>query len=217
MDLDEKILYTEKVSLRNMIKTIIFDIGGVLVNLHFEEFFRKYTADEAMIKRLYKATLYGTAWRDFDRGILSEEEIINKFVENDVEIEDLIRKITSDYQGLIDLRAYAIPWIEELRKKGYKVLYLSNWPREFHVQFYHEMRFIPYTDGGILSYLEKVIKPEPEIYELLMERFDLKAEECVFMDDTEKNLITAKELGMETILYTDQEQAIKRLEELGVN
>jgi putative hydrolase of the HAD superfamily len=199
-----------------MIKTIIFDIGGVLVNLHFEEFFRKYTSNEALIERLYKATLRSPVWEEFDRGVLNEEEIIKMFMEQDPEIGELIKEVANDFEGLLDLREYAIPWIKELRKKGYKVLYLSNWPRKFHAQFYHEMRFIPYTDGGILSYLEKVIKPEPEIYELLMKRFDLKAEECVFMDDLAYNLKTAKELGMETILYTDQKHAIKELEKLGV-
>lgn len=200
-----------------MIKTIIFDIGGVLVNLHFQECFAKYTTDEKMIERLYKATLQGPVWKEFDRGVLSQEELKQKFMEQDPEISELIKAVINDFEGLLDLRDYAIPWIEQLKEKGYQVLYLSNWPREFHKQFYNEMRFIPYTDGGILSYLEKVIKPEPEIYELLLRRYNLNAKECVFMDDTAHNLITAKELGMETILYTDQEHAVKELENLGVN
>jgi putative hydrolase of the HAD superfamily len=172
--------------------------------------------DEDLIARIYKATLHGPIWKEFDRGVLSTEEIKEEFLKQDMEIRDILDKVVNDFEGLLDLREYAIPWIQELKEKGYQVLYLSNWPREFHKKFYQEMRFIPYTDGGILSYVEKVIKPEPEIYNLLMERYDLKASECVFLDDTEKNLVTAKKLGMETILYTDQEHAIQELTKLGV-
>ena len=199
-----------------MIKTIIFDIGGVLVNVSFEKCFRKYTSDETIIARLFQATLHGPIWKEFDRGVLTDEELTKKFMEQDPEIGELIRDVVNDLGELVDLRDYAIPWIEELKEKGYQVLYLSNWPREFHKKFYHEMRFIPYTDGGILSYIEKVIKPEPEIYELLMNRYGLEAKECVFLDDSANNLVTAKELGMQTILYTDQEHAINELETMGV-
>ena len=71
-------------------------------------------------------------------------------------------------------------------------------------------------DGGILSYRDKVIKPDAAIYELLLNRYGLKAEECVFLDDTEKNLVTAGEMGIHTILFQDRGQAVKELAALGV-
>ena len=74
--------------------------------------------------------------------------------------------------------------------------------------------FLPYTDGGILSWKEGLIKPQPEIYALLLERFQLIPQECVFLDDTAKNLDAAKEFGIHTILYQNQEQAYGELEAL---
>ena len=72
-------------------------------------------------------------------------------------------------------------------------------------------------DGGILSYQDKVIKPMPEIYQLLIDRYDLKPEECVFMDDTPCNLEGAEKFGIHTIHFRTQAQAIEELRAMGVN
>ena len=72
-------------------------------------------------------------------------------------------------------------------------------------------------DGGILSYQEKIIKPMPEIYQLLIDRYSLVPEECVFMDDTPANLTGAEKFGIHTIHFQDREQAIEELRRLGVD
>ena len=79
------------------------------------------------------------------------------------------------------------------------------------------MDFVKYADGGILSYREKLIKPNPQIYETLIERYSLVPEKCVFLDDTEKNLKEAEKFGIHTILFTSREKALKELRELGVS
>ncbi len=199
-----------------MIKTVIFDIGGVLVNLHFDRCIGKYAADETMKERLFQATLHSPIWREYDRGVWSDEKLLQEFCAQDPEISDTIEALMRDFEGLLDLKGHVIPWIEELREKGYQVLYLSNWPRRFHKQYYHELRFVPYTDGGIFSYLEKVIKPDPAIYQLLLDRYELDPAECVFLDDTVHNLTAAEAFGIQTIHYTSYEKAREQLAALGV-
>ena len=78
------------------------------------------------------------------------------------------------------------------------------------------MGFLELMDGGILSYKDKVTKPAPEIYELLLSRYGLNAEECVFLDDTEKNIIGARAVGIQGILFQDRIQAVAELQKLGV-
>ena len=112
---------------------------------------------------------------------------------------------------------YAIPWIRELKSKGYRVLYLSNFSEKAETDCAHALDFIPYMDGGILSYQEKIIKPMPEIYQLLIDRYSLVPEECVFMDDTPANLTGAEKFGIHTIHFQDREQAIEELRKLGVD
>ena len=76
--------------------------------------------------------------------------------------------------------------------------------------------FLDETDGGILSYRDKIIKPDRAIYELITKRYDLIPGECVFIDDTEKNIIAAREFGMNGIVFKTYEQVEDELRALGV-
>ena len=78
------------------------------------------------------------------------------------------------------------------------------------------LEFLEYVDGGILSYRDGVIKPDPAIYRLLLDRYSLNPEECVFLDDIQKNLDAAKAFGIHTILFRSMEQAREELRALGV-
>ncbi len=199
-----------------MISTIIFDIGNVLTDFRWREFFREKGYPEEIYERICKATVGSDCWREYDRGVLSDEEILLKFIENDPGIEAELRESLRDTKGIVTPRDYAIPWVKELKEKGYKVLYLSNFSEKIARECADSLEFIPYTDGGILSYKDKVIKPQPEIYQLLIDRYNLKPEECVFLDDMEGNLLGAQKFGIHTILYTDRESALLELEKLGV-
>lgn len=200
-----------------MITTIIFDIGNVLAGFTWKEHYESFGYDEEMVERIAKATVKNPAWNEFDRGAMSAEEIVQTFVKTDPEIEEDIRKVLGNVSTMIRRYAYAIPWVEELKSKGYRVLYLSNFSEKAETDCAHALDFIPYMDGGILSYQEKVIKPMPEIYQLLIDRYGLVPEECVFMDDTAANLTGAEKFGIHTIHFQDREQAVEQLRGLGVD
>lgn len=199
-----------------MITTIIFDIGNVLADFSWKEHYESFGYDEAMVERIAKATVKNPAWNEYDRGVMSTEEIVRAFVESDPEIEQDILRVLQDLGSMVQRNDYAIPWIQELKGKGYRVLYLSNFSEKAETDCAPALDFIPYMDGGILSYQEKVIKPMPEIYQLLIDRYDLKPEECVFMDDTVANLVGAEKFGIHTIHFHDKKQAAEELKELGV-
>lgn len=200
-----------------MIKNIIFDIGNVLCAFRWREYFLEFGYSGEIFERLAKATALNEDWNEFDRGALSREEILQLFVENDPGIEKEIRETLTNIERLLARYEYAVPWVQELKEKGYHCYYLSNFSLPAWEDCQHVLDFIPYMDGGILSYRDKVIKPSPEIYELLLERYGLQAEECVFLDDTEKNILAAREAGMYGIVFENKEQAIKELRGLGVN
>ncbi len=200
-----------------MITTIIFDIGNVLADFVWQEHYESFGYDEKMVERIAKATVKNPTWNEFDRGVMSKEEIVQAFVESDPEIAQDIYKVLADVGSMVRRNDYAIPWIQDLQQKGYRVLYLSNFSEKAETECAHALDFIPYMDGGILSYQEKVIKPMPEIYQLLIDRYHLQPEECVFMDDTVPNLIGAEKFGIHTIHFHDQQQAIEELRKLGVD
>ena len=199
-----------------MIRNIVFDIGNVLVDFDPKSFLKRKGFDEAMADRIIEASVKTPVWNELDRGAWTEEELIEGFVRNDPGIGNQIRRAFSDYKDIVLPTTYAIPWIKELKSKGYRVYYLSNCSRMVEVQCEEAMAFLPYTDGGILSYPDKLIKPDPAIYLLFLERFGLKADETVFLDDTLVNIEAAEKLGIHGIWFKGKEQAECALRELGV-
>ena len=200
-----------------MIRTIIFDIGNVLADFTWEAHYRRFGYTGARLERLTQATVKNDAWNEYDRGALTEEEVLLRFIDSDPEMEADIRKCLANVEGMVVRNDYAIPWIQELKQKGYQTLYLSNFSEKAARECAKALDFLPYMDGGILSYQEKVIKPMPEIYQLLIDRYQLVPEECVFLDDTQKNLTGAEAFGIHTILFRNQGQAKEELQRLGVS
>lgn len=200
-----------------MITTIIFDIGNVLADFTWEEHYRSFGYDDAMVKRIADATVRHPMWNENDKGVISIEEIIQAFVDADPEIEQDIRRVLDNVKTIVSRNDYAIPWIQDLKNKGYRTLYLSNFSEKAETECAYALDFIPYMDGGILSYQEKVIKPMPEIYEILIKRYNLAPEECIFIDDTPANLVGAEKFGIHTIHFQNQAQAIEELRKMGVD
>lgn len=197
-----------------MITTIIFDIGNVLVDFCWEEYLKTFGFTKEIEERLAKALMLSPVWNEFDRGALSDEEMLTSFIQNDPEIEKEIRMIYKNINGMLKKRDYAIPWVKELKSKGFQILFLSNFSKKAEIECADTIDFIPYMDGGIFSYQVKLIKPDPEIYKVLLERFKLKADECVFFDDREENCETAKSLGIHAIIFKSKETAEEALEAL---
>lgn len=200
-----------------MIRNIIFDIGNVLTNFRWREFLEDKGFDEAMVERIAKASVQTPLWNEIDRGVWDVEELMQAFIAKDPEIEPQLRRAYGNVTGMVTKREYAIPWIQELKAKGYGVYYLSNFSEKAYVDCADALDFMPYTDGGILSYQEKIIKPDPEIYRLLLSRYSLKAEESVFLDDTAANVEAAGAVGLYGIRFETKEQAEEELRELGVD
>ena len=199
-----------------MIKNIIFDIGNVLMPFGYRTFYESFGYDEETVERLCRATAQSPAWNELDRGVLSYEEVLERFIQNDPQLEDIIRRVFVNLQGILGVYDYSESWIRQLKEAGYGVYYLSNFFQKADEDCKELMGFLELMDGGILSYKDKVTKPDRQIYELLLTRYDLKAGECVFLDDTEKNIVGAKAVGIEGILFQNRAQAVEELQKLGV-
>lgn len=109
-----------------MITTIIFDIGNVLADFTWEAHYRSFGYSEEILERLANATVKNPLWNEYDRGVMSDEEIVQSFIERDPGIEKEIREALRDKGSMVVRNDYAIPWIQKLQEKGYRCLYLSN-------------------------------------------------------------------------------------------
>lgn len=199
-----------------MIKNIIFDFGNVLVEYNIKSFLINKGLSPDMVKRVLKATIMGPFWDEFDRGAITEEEAFEGFVSLDPQIGNEIHTAFDNITGMLTIREFAIPWVQELKAAGYNVYYLSNYSRKAVDECADSIEFIKYMDGGVLSHRELMVKPNPDIYKLLMSRYGLTPEECIFIDDTEKNVDVAIELGMNGIIFNSYEETIDKMRDLGV-
>ena len=189
------------------ITTIIFDIGNVLVDFRWKEFIAEFGYDEETQKRIAEASVLTKDWNEYDRGVLTQSEILDRFAANDPGIEKEIRRTYNSLTGLLKQYDYTKPWIRELKEKGYRVLYLSNFSEMADIDCAEEMDFVPLTDGGILSYKVKIIKPEQRIYELLTDTYGLIPEECLFFDDTPANVEAGARHGYNAHVFKGYEAA----------
>lgn len=190
-----------------MLKTIIFDIGNVLARFTWKEHFASFSFDPEISKRLAFATVLSDDWKELDLGVLSEEAIINLFVENDPGIEKEIRQVMADTKAMLTRCDYAIPWIASLKEQGYQILFLSNFSQKTLRECDHAMDFLSHMDGGVFSYKVNLIKPDPAIYQYLLSKYDLIPSECVFLDDTLPNIKAAQALGIHGIHFQNFNQA----------
>ena len=201
-----------------MINTVIFDIGMVLVYFRWKELYQELGFEGEKFDKIAKATVHNPWWNEFDKGQISVEEIVEKYVLSAPEYKEDIKKIYEHANEFIERYDYTIPWIRELKERGYRVYVLSNWSeiayeenKDTHLAFLKEM------DGGILSFREGLIKPDRKIYQLLCDRYEINPAEAVFLDDNENNVKAAIEFGMNAIHFTDVKVAKKELEKYLVN
>lgn len=197
-----------------MIQNIIFDIGNVLVDFCWQEHIAKFGFTGETAKRLGEAMMLHPVWNELDRGVWNNEQLLQGFIKNDPELEAQIRLVFSDLSSLVREREGTNKWLCTLKKAGYKVYYLSNFSARVKTEASRQLTFLHEMDGGVMSYTVQLIKPEPYIYEVLLNRYKLNAKECVFLDDSRANVDTAKRMGMQGIVVESQEQAIKDLDRL---
>ena len=198
-----------------MLRNVIFDIGNVLASFRWQELFRELGYTGEAFERIAAATvLHPTMWNEFDRSLMSDEEIIARCIERAPEYEKEIRRLFETTAGLVEEYPYSYEWTRGLKEQGYKVYLLSNYGKTSYeaARDNHRLSFLPLVDGGVISYEVQLVKPEPGIYQALLQKYNLKPEECIFLDDKPENIEAAKALGFHGIVVESRTQAEEELE-----
>jgi putative hydrolase of the HAD superfamily len=167
-----------------------------------------------MIKRIIKASAMTPYWTEYEKGKLTYDEAIDAFAGTDPEIKDELHKAYDSCSGIMGKYDYTQGWIKTLKEGGFKLYCITNFTPAGYEQCYDCISFVEEFDGCVFSFREGVAKPDPEIYKRLLKRYDLKPEECAFIDDTEENVISARKLGMAGIVFTGYEDAAAKLAEI---
>ena len=197
-----------------MIKAVIFDIGKVMVDFVWEDYLSQKGFTEEKKEILAKAVFENKTWQETDRGVWSDEQILESFAKEASQYRQDILTIWEELGQTIVAYPYAKAWVRELKEQGFKVYYLSNYGRTLRQKSKEQLSFTSLCDGGIFSYEAKCVKPEKKIYEMLLEKYHLVPEECVFFDDIPANIQAARELGISGILFQHVLQAKEDFERL---
>lgn len=197
-----------------MIKNIVFDIGNVLVDYNIKGFLAGKGFEPDIIKRIVKASLMSPYWEKFERGDLSEEEVMKGFVSLDPEIETELNMAYQNVHGMLTIRPFAIYLVKKLKADGFNVYYLSNYSRKAYYECSDSLAFMEYMDGGCVSFEERMTKPDVEFYKRFLEKYNLISDECIFVDDTPVNVEVAEKLGFKGIIFESLETTIECIQKI---
>ncbi|MFA9378588.1 MAG: HAD family hydrolase [Lachnotalea sp.] len=197
-----------------MINTIIFDIGMVLADFRWQKYIEEFNFSSEVNEVISNAMVLSEAWGEFDRSLLSDEEILNLFIKNAPEYKSEIIQVFENIGNAIVTYDYTKTWIRELKQNGYKVYILSNYPKKTYDLTRKQLDFIEECDGTLFSFEVKLIKPEIEIFKTLTNKYNINAQESVFLDDNKNNIEAAKQLGFKTIHFSTRKSALEELNEI---
>ena len=196
-----------------MIDTVIFDIGMVLVYFRWKELYADLGFEGEKFDIIANATVHNPWWNEFDKGLMTVEEVVEKYAMQAPQYKQEIAKIYEHSHEFIEVFDYTFSWIRELKMQGYKIYVLSNWSKPaYEANKDTHMSFLKEMDGGILSFEEGIIKPDRAIYQLLCDRYQICPKNAVFLDDNAANIESAKKFGLNAILFKNYQQAREELE-----
>ena len=201
---------SETVSLASeifQIETIIFDVGNVLVNYDWKSYLDSFPYTSQVKEQIGKAVFESEIWNEQDRGVLDPGEYIRQFVRNAPQLEEEILQVLSNNEKTISVFDYAKTWTHYLKNQGYRLYILSNYPQRLLEKTQGDMDFLEYMDGVIFSCQVQQVKPEPQIYQTLLETFSIEPSKAVFLDDRKENLDAAAKFGIHTIQFHNLKQA----------
>lgn len=183
------------------IKNIIFDFGGVLLDWNPRYLYKSYFNDDEKMEH-FLADICNGEWnsqldagRPFADGV---KELQAKYPE----YAEAIQMYDEGWEKMLKCELPdSIDLLRELKSMGYDIYGLTNWSAEKIGYAFSNYQFFSLFDGIVVSGVEKIVKPDRRIYEILLGRYSLRPEECVFIDDNQDNVNMAKQLGINAIRF----------------
>ena len=203
-----------------MIKNIIFDLGNVIINYNQKKIINNFTEKEEEIKYIYDEIFHAPEWTLMDLGDITNDEaieIINK--RNEFKYEKLTQEFLHEWYKKQPINRDIVEIAKILKNNGYNLFVLSNMANQTYEYFKND-EFFSLCTGIVISAHEHVKKPDEKVYRLLLNRYNLNVEECLFIDDDDsgKNYETANKIGIKgrRIMPNQAEDVKKLLLELNV-
>jgi 2-haloacid dehalogenase len=197
--------------------TVIFDLGGVLIDWNPDYVYKTIFNDETKMREFY-SEICTSEWneeQDAGRGLKeATEELVARYPHEEKNIRAYYDRWEEMLKGEIEGTVQVLEKLKD--REDLKLYALTNWSHETFPVALKRFEFLQWFHGRLVSGEEKMRKPFIEIYELLLKRYHINADTAVYIDDNERNLKPARELGLQTIHFKSPHQLEEELKNLGI-
>lgn len=199
------------------INTIIFDLGNVLIDWNPKYVFDKMFQDEKK-KQYFFENICTMEWNETQDAGRSIQEATEELVATHPDWKEYIEAYYGQWKDMLGGPIHdTVEIFRELKESGkFKLYALTNWSAELFPYALELYEFLHWFDGRVVSGEEKMRKPSPEFYHILLDRFNVTPGEALFIDDNFRNIQAAEEIGIKTIQFISPQQLKEELENLNL-
>lgn len=200
-----------------MINTIIFDLGAVLIDWNPDYMYRTIFTDEQEMRH-FLTNVTTSDWNEEQDAGRSLQEGTEWLIAKHPQHEENIRAFYGRWIEMLgDAFEGTVEIFKELRESGkYKIYALTNWSAETFPLAQERFDFLNWFDGVVVSGAEKMRKPAPEFYQILLDRYNVNPAESLFIDDNYRNILAAEKMGINCIHFTSPEKLREELQIINI-
>jgi len=199
-----------------MRRSVIFDLGGVLIDWNPRHLYRELIGDEAEMER-FLAEVCTQEWNERQDEGRPVAVAVAELTARHPERRELIEAFYDRWQDMIAGEIEeTVAILAELRLRNHRLYALSNWSAETFPHARARFDFLDWFHGTVISGEVGVKKPDPQIFHILFRRFGIDPELAVFIDDSAPNVAAARRLGLEALHFTSGAALRRDLEHLGL-
>ena len=196
--------------------TVIFDIGGVLIDWDPRYLYRKLLPTDDDVER-FLAEVCTPEWNARqDAGRTWDDAVAELTVRYPVHAE-LIAAFDERWSETIGGEIPdTVEVLRRLRDQGARLLALTNWSAEKFELTFPRFEWLSWFEGIVVSGRERLVKPDPKLFRILLDRYDVDPADAVYIDDVRRNVVAAADLGLTALHFTGAERLSVDLGHLGV-
>lgn len=203
-----------------MIKNIIFDLGNVIINYNQEKIISNFAKSKEESIFIKEQIFNSPEWKLLDLGEITNNEAIIRIKErNNSKYINLTEVFLHEWYKIQPINEDIVRIARKLKEANYNIYVLSNMANETF-EYFKDIDFFKLCDGIVISAKEKIKKPDEKVFRILLDRYNLKPEECLFIDDddTNKSYVTANSIGIcgRKVIPNNYEDILKLLKEYKV-
>lgn len=188
-----------------MIKNIVFDLGNVLLDFDPDSYLEELGYSGEIKAELMEKIFGSDEWLMLDRGTISQPEAVAEWQQRNPELKEEIADVMAEWEKILTLKIDTLQILKSLAEKNYNLYVLSNFHKKAFKYVEQKYNFFKYFKGRVISAEIEMIKPEAQIYDYLLNEFNLNPEETLFIDDSKKNIKAALEKKIRVIHFKDAE------------